>query len=96
MNTTSIITTSPIVNRLISPQIIDLNANQPNVITTKDFYTQLRIDRDNLLAASDWTVLIDVPISKEKREQYIVYRQQLRDLPSVATPDNITWPTIPS
>jgi hypothetical protein len=96
MNPTSIITTSPIVNRLISPQIIDLNANQPNVITTEDFYTQLRIDRDNLLAASDWTVLIDVPISKEKREQYIVYRQQLRDLPSVATPDNITWPTIPS
>jgi hypothetical protein len=93
---TNVITRIQVPNRLISPPLVDLNANQPNVITTEDFYKQLREQRNNLLSATDWTILMDVPLSKEKREEYINYRQKLRDLPSVATPDNITWPTIPS
>lgn len=78
------------------PPLFDYSANRPNIISDEDFYKQLREERNKLLAQTDWTVLLDVPISREKKEEYISYRQKLRDLPSTAKPDNITWPTIPS
>jgi hypothetical protein len=83
-------------NRLISPPLYNTNFTQSNVKTEEDFYNELRVKRNELLADTDWTMLLDVPISKEKRQEYAVYRQQLRDLPLKATPDNLTWPTKPS
>ena len=79
----------------MSPSLVDINANQPNVLTSEDFQTQVRSKRNELLLKSDWTMLIDIPITREKREEWAVYRQQLRDLPASATPDNIIWPSIP-
>jgi hypothetical protein len=83
-------------NRLISPPLFDTSFAQPNVKTEEDFYNELRAERNQLLSETDWTMLLDVPISKEKRQEYVIYRQQLRDLPLNATPHNLTWPTIPS
>jgi hypothetical protein len=51
---------------------------------TDEGYTQaMRIVRDNLLAASDWTQLPDAPCNAQA---WADYRQQLRDFPATWTP----------
>ena len=65
---------------------------------------RLRIRRDALLKETDWTQGKDVPVGIQS--SYVNYRQQLRDLPSTATPvlddstavgiTSVTWPTKPS
>ena len=53
--------------------------------------TQLRADRDALLAASDHMALAD-----RITDAWRTYRQALRDVPTQAGfPTNITWPTEP-
>ena len=53
----------------------------------------MRIERNALLAASDYTQLGDSPRNKQA---WASYRQQLRDLPSTVTdPFNVTWPEPP-
>jgi hypothetical protein len=64
----------------------------------------LRIDRNRLLAATDYVMIADWPITEEKRNELKAYRQALRDLPITSTPtfnDNmqvvgVVWPTKPS
>ncbi len=55
----------------------------------------VRGDRNGRLAASDWTVLSDVPILPEKENEWVDYRQELRDITDQPDPFNITWPTPP-
>jgi len=62
----------------------------------------LRIERDNKIALTDWRVLPDQTPS----DDWINYRQALRDLPASASPkldssgeldfSSFTWPTEPS
>jgi hypothetical protein len=53
-----------------------------------------RLQRDRLLAETDWTQLVDVP--EATKAQYAAYRQQLRDITSVTGfPDACEWPTKP-
>lgn len=40
----------------------------------------IRIQRNGLLAQTDWTTLPDSPLSAEKKAEYQVYRQALRDM----------------
>ena len=62
----------------------------------------LRIERDKKIADTDWRVLPDQPSS----DDWVNYRQALRDLPASASPkldsnyeldfSSFTWPTEPS
>lgn len=55
-----------------------------------------RQQRTVLLNLSDWTQLPDSPLSEEKKQQWNVYRQALRDLPAQeGYPFNVTWPVQP-
>lgn len=55
-----------------------------------------RGDRNALLAACDWTMLPDAPLSDAERAAWSAYRQALRDVPSQpAFPDTIVWPDPP-
>ena len=64
--------------------------NQPLVLA------QFRSERDGLLATSDWTQMPDSPLTDEKKAEWAIYRQALRDLPSSTTdPSNPTWPDKP-
>ncbi len=49
--------------------------------------------RNQLLLASDWTQLPDVPLST--KNNWAVYRLALRDITTQDDPFNITWPTSP-
>ena len=58
---------------------------------------EARARRDKLLAASDWTQVLDAPIDAATREAYRVYRQALRDIPEQeGFPAAITWPELPT
>lgn len=41
---------------------------------------EIRKQRDDLLAKSDWTQLPDAPLTDEKRSEWSTYRQELRDI----------------
>ena len=65
----------------------------------------LRIERNNLLKETDKYMVLDYPnLSESKKNEWITYRQLLRDLPLNANPSvdeeseliNITWPQQPS
>jgi hypothetical protein len=65
---------------------------------------KLRLKRDSLLLSTDWTHIADNNLTDEKREEWRIYRQSLRDLPSTSasmTIDintnlvNVVWPTKP-
>ena len=53
---------------------------------------EVRKERDEKLAATDWRASSDLTLSTE----WATYRQALRDIPSQAGfPNTITWPTEP-
>ena len=78
----------------IADKIAELDAAEPMRL--------LRIERDKKIALTDWRVLPDQTPS----DDWINYRQALRDLPASASPkldsnhqldsSSFTWPTEPS
>ena len=57
---------------------------------------EARAMRDKLLLETDWTQVLDAPISAESREAFRVYRQALRDITEQESfPEVIDWPVKP-
>lgn len=57
----------------------------------------LRGERNELLKQSDWTQVLDSPLTDAKKTEWATYRQALRDLPSTTTDfANPVWPSQPS
>lgn len=62
--------------------------------TTEEVAVQVRVQRDYLLAQTDWTQAVDVPQSI--KDKWAPYRQALRDIPQQeGFPYNVVWPTKP-
>jgi len=56
-------------------------------------WSDVRVERDRLLAGSDWTQVSDAPVDAAA---WAVYRQQLRDVPQdFGSPDEVVWPIPP-
>ena len=54
---------------------------------------EVRGMRDEILANTDWTQVVDTPVDQAA---WAAYRQALRDVPAQAGfPDNVTWPVKP-
>lgn len=53
--------------------------------------------RNMMLLSSDWTQMPDAPLTEEKKAEWRVYRQALRDLPNSEgfDPWNVSWPVPP-
>lgn len=70
----------------------------PEELRLHDAWHYLRSTRNTLLSNTDWTQLADIPA--EMRAVWVVYRQALRDLPSLVTNpldiDGIPWPVAPT
>jgi len=60
----------------------------------------VRTERNELLEASDWTQVSDSPLEADKRTEWQLYRQRLRDLPASSglakTIDDISFPDPPT
>lgn len=56
----------------------------------------IRETRNQLIAMCDWRVMPDSPLSAEKRQEWIAYRQALRDFPATTDPIRPVWPAMPS
>ena len=77
----------------VEAKLIELEAAEPMRL--------LRIERDKKIALTDWRVLPD----QSPSDDWINYRQALRDLPASSTPKlnsdyeldltSVTWPTEP-
>jgi hypothetical protein len=61
--------------------------------TQEEMWKEVRLKRDVLLKASDWTQMPDVTLTN--KEAWAVYRQALRDITNQSDPFNIAWPTAP-
>lgn len=78
--------------QLITNKITELQAAEP--------LRQLRVQRTQLLAQTDWRMTTDYPYSDQA--EWASYRTALRDLPSTASPTLdeqgnliVDWPTPP-
>jgi hypothetical protein len=62
---------------------LEENKKREELERNRDYLTELRETRDQLLADCDWTQLPDVQntFTFSKQEEWIEYRQKLRDLP---------------
>ena len=56
---------------------------------------RLRSERNFLLRESDWTQFNDSPLTAEKKAEWALYRQALRDLTQNVNINNVVFPTQP-
>lgn len=65
----------------------------PPAPTYDELATEVRLKRNDLLMASDFTQVSDAPVDQAA---WATYRQALRDIPEQeGFPDNVTWPKEP-
>ena len=74
--------------------------DDPNRLTEEEqtelSWIALRVERNALLDSSDWTQGNDSPLSDEVKAEWVVYREELRDLPDTTDdPADPTWPEAP-
>ena len=82
----------------VNKKIADLQAEEP--------FRLLRIERNKLIAETDWTQLKDIDLDIIRERNWKNYRQALRDLPAKNNPkldslgnldfSSVTWPDKPS
>lgn len=58
-------------------------------------WEDIRVERNKLIAETDYTQLPDTPITPTSKAAFATYRQQLRDVTNQSDPYNIVWPTTP-
>lgn len=62
----------------------------------EDLVKDVRMIRDQLLTACDWTQALDAPLSEQELQSWRDYRQQLRDitdhLDGVTSVQEVVWP----
>jgi hypothetical protein len=77
-------------------------------IGNQEFYSQnmsvlsnqdgikVKAKRDVLLQSTDWTQIPNNPLTPEVQQQFVVYRQELRDITlQSGYPFNVVWPLLP-
>ena len=83
--------TGPYYEREYDNQTQELTWNSENlefVVTTfdDDYWMEvLRQRRNEILGACDWTIFPDSPLTDIQKDEWIEYRQKLRDLPSTVS-----------
>jgi hypothetical protein len=82
---------------IVDSKVLELKNTKPFIF--------LRNERKKKLTESDYLAMPDYPhINDTLKQEWLLYRQALRDLPSTVTPQldengdltNVTWPTPPS
>lgn len=60
--------------------------NKQLELNNKEGKKLLRDLRNKLLTDTDYLLMIDYPLTDEKKNEFMIYRQELRDLPSESNP----------
>lgn len=77
---------------------------EPLFVSEQHFLQELRNRRNLLLTQTDWTQVADCQLSDTKKQEFLTYRQELRDFPELIKldvskymedPNTIEWPIIP-
>lgn len=81
-------------------EVIEYQLKRPKTqseinIDDLNLWGNIRSRRDIELKESDWTQLPDSPLSSDKKNEWRVYRQELRDITNQSDPKDIIWPTKP-
>lgn len=77
------------------------NAGVPEEVANNaelNYKSQLiRDERDKRLTETDWTQVVDSPLTDVKKNEFVIYRQSLRDVPqNYSDPSAVVWPEKPS
>ena len=60
-------------------------------------WEDIRIKRDDLLSKSDWSVLVDAPLTSAKKTKWKEYRSALRNIPQdFQNVKDVAFPEIPA
>jgi len=62
---------------------------------TNNMWENVRNERNELLVQCDWTQISDSPLILEKKNEWKIYRQELRDITLQENSFSITWPDKP-
>lgn len=76
----------------------DITDNTVKIInkSDEDIWFEIRNKRNTLLRKSDWTQMNDSPLNTEKKNEWLNYRNNLRNLPQTfINPDEVIWPDVP-
>lgn len=109
LQTYAVVENGKVTNVCVSETALQSNWVQSNIAKIGDEYVngefvtpppdtsvlenEIRLQRNNLLAESDWTQVADAPVDKAA---WAAYRQSLRDIPQqTGFPTEVTWPTAP-
>jgi len=74
-------------------------------LVISSIWNVVRIERNEKLKDSDWTVMDGSPLNTSKKDEWKTYRQSLRDIPQGTVPvididqnivSGLTWPAEPS
>jgi hypothetical protein len=61
-----------------------------------DKWQEIREQRNGMLNSSDWTQILDSPLTDEQKNAWRQYRQELRDITNQANPFEVIYPVQPS
>ena len=85
-------------HKLVNGEFVEIVPTADEIL--QEGWFSVRTIRDGRLKQSDWTQVPDSPLSAEKRSEWQMYRQKLRDLPAdyahVTAIEDVVWPTAPS
>ena len=89
------------IEGIFDPSIYEKIVDGEGVLkdTTPNYENENRRHRSALLYRSDWTQMLDGPLSDSKKAEWATYRQTLRDITSHSNWPNLEeadWPTQPS
>jgi hypothetical protein len=84
---------SPVVNVVDAEAKTVTGTRTATPISDTDAWVLVRRMRNNELTATDWTQLPDSPLTAEKKAEWSVYRQALRDITTQENPREIVWAT---
>lgn len=86
-------TLSAVVNVVDAVNKTVTGTRTANPISDLNAWEIVRSMRNNELTATDWTQMPDSPLSSEKKAEWAVYRQALRDITTQENPREIVWAT---
>ena len=86
-------TLSPVVNVVDAEAKTVTGTITATPIPDADAWVLVRRMRNDKLTLCDWTQLPDSPLTPEKKAEWAVYRQALRDVTTQVNPRAIVWAT---